>query len=73
MDRLKTSRLPQASDEHNPRYIGRSPMRLEGGKPASAGSVRVKVLARPRFTTWLRRIFAGSFAALGARLVLTER
>jgi threonine/homoserine/homoserine lactone efflux protein len=38
-----------------------------------AAAVRDKVLSRPRFTRWLRRIFAGSFAALGAKLVLTER
>ena len=38
-----------------------------------AAAVRDKVLSRPRFTTWLRRVFAGSFAALGAKLVLTDR
>jgi threonine/homoserine/homoserine lactone efflux protein len=38
-----------------------------------AAAVREKVLSRPRFVTWLRRLFAGSFAALGARLALTER
>ena len=39
----------------------------------SAAAVRDKVLSRPWFTRWLRRIFAGSFAALGAKLVLAER
>jgi threonine/homoserine/homoserine lactone efflux protein len=38
-----------------------------------ASAVREQVLSRPRFTVWLRRVFAGSFAALGARLVVTER
>jgi threonine/homoserine/homoserine lactone efflux protein len=38
-----------------------------------AAAVRDKVLSRRRVTTWLRRVFAGSFAALGAKLVLTDR
>jgi threonine/homoserine/homoserine lactone efflux protein len=38
-----------------------------------AAAVRDRVLSRPRFTRWLRRVFAGSFAALGAKLVLTDR
>ena len=38
-----------------------------------AAAVRDRVLSRPRVTTWLRRVFAGSFAALGARLALTDR
>jgi threonine/homoserine/homoserine lactone efflux protein len=38
-----------------------------------AASVRDRVLSRPRVTAWLRRVFAGSFAALGARLVFAER
>jgi threonine/homoserine/homoserine lactone efflux protein len=38
-----------------------------------AAAVRDKVLARPRVMVWLRRVFAGSFAALGARLIVTER
>jgi len=38
-----------------------------------ASAVRDKVLSRPRFTRWVRRVFAGSFAALGARLILTDR
>jgi threonine/homoserine/homoserine lactone efflux protein len=38
-----------------------------------ASAVRDKVLSRPRITTWLRRIFSASFAALGARLVFTDR
>jgi threonine/homoserine/homoserine lactone efflux protein len=38
-----------------------------------ASAVRDKVLSRPRITTWSRRIFSASFAALGAKLVLTDR
>jgi threonine/homoserine/homoserine lactone efflux protein len=38
-----------------------------------AASVREHVVTRPRVMTWLRRIFAAAFAALGARLALTDR
>jgi threonine/homoserine/homoserine lactone efflux protein len=38
-----------------------------------AAAVRDNVLHRPRVMTWLRRSFAASFAALGARLVVTDR
>ena len=38
-----------------------------------AASVRSHVLSRPRVMTWLRRIFAGSFVALGAKLAFTAR
>ncbi|MBM0258653.1 LysE family translocator [Micromonospora sp. 4G55] len=38
-----------------------------------AGTVRDRVLARPRLTDWLRRTFAGSFVALGVSLLLAER
>ncbi|GAA2926683.1 LysE family translocator [Streptomyces enissocaesilis] len=34
----------------------------------SAAAMRHHVLSRPRVLTWLRRVFAGAFAALGARL-----
>ncbi|MFJ8644652.1 LysE family translocator [Streptomyces sp. NPDC093546] len=33
-----------------------------------AAAMRSRVLTRPRVLTWLRRVFAGAFAALGARL-----
>lgn len=33
-----------------------------------AAGVRNKVISRPRVMAWMRRIFAGSFAALGAKL-----
>jgi len=38
-----------------------------------AASVRRHVVARPRVLTWMRRTFAGGFAALGAKLALAER
>ena len=38
-----------------------------------AASVRSHVTSRPRVLTWLRRSFAGSFVALGAKLALTAR
>jgi threonine/homoserine/homoserine lactone efflux protein len=38
-----------------------------------AALVRDHVLARPAVLVWLRRGFAGAFAALGARLALAER
>ena len=38
-----------------------------------AAGVRNQVISRPRVMTWLRRVFAGSFVALGARLAFTSR
>jgi threonine/homoserine/homoserine lactone efflux protein len=38
-----------------------------------AASVRTHVVSRPRILTWMRRSFAGAFAALGLRLALAER
>jgi threonine/homoserine/homoserine lactone efflux protein len=38
-----------------------------------AASIRRHVIARPRVLTWMRRTFAGAFAALGARLALADR
>jgi threonine/homoserine/homoserine lactone efflux protein len=39
----------------------------------TAASVRDYVVSRPQVMTWLRRVFAGAFVALGARLALSER
>jgi threonine/homoserine/homoserine lactone efflux protein len=39
----------------------------------TAASVRDYVISRPQVMTWLRRVFAGAFVALGARLALSER
>jgi threonine/homoserine/homoserine lactone efflux protein len=38
-----------------------------------AAAVRQYVVSRPRVMMWMRRVFAGSFVALGARLALTSR
>ena len=38
-----------------------------------AAAVRRHVIARPQVLTWLRRTFAASFVALGAKLALTTR
>jgi threonine/homoserine/homoserine lactone efflux protein len=38
-----------------------------------AASVRDRIVTRPKVMTWLRRAFAGGFAALGARLAFSER
>jgi threonine/homoserine/homoserine lactone efflux protein len=35
--------------------------------------VRERIVTRPKVMTWLRRAFAGGFAALGLRLALAER
>jgi threonine/homoserine/homoserine lactone efflux protein len=38
-----------------------------------AASIRNHVISRPRVLAWMRRTFAGAFAALGAKLALAER
>lgn len=38
-----------------------------------AAAIRNHVSSRPRAPTWMRRAFAGAFAALGAKLALTDR
>jgi len=38
-----------------------------------AGLVRDRVVSRPRVMSWLRRLFAGGFALLGAKLAFAER
>lgn len=38
-----------------------------------AAGVRDQVISRPKVMTWIRRVFAGAFVALGAKLALTER
>lgn len=38
-----------------------------------AAAVRNHVVSRPRVMTWMRRVFAGSFVALGARLAVTDQ
>jgi threonine/homoserine/homoserine lactone efflux protein len=38
-----------------------------------AASIRNHVVSRPRALTWMRRVFAGAFVALGAKLALADR
>jgi threonine/homoserine/homoserine lactone efflux protein len=38
-----------------------------------AASIRDHVISTPRVLTWMRRSFAGAFAALGAKLALADR
>jgi threonine/homoserine/homoserine lactone efflux protein len=38
-----------------------------------AASIRDHVISRPRVLTWMRRCFAGAFAALGAKLAVADR
>ncbi len=38
-----------------------------------AASVRDRIVSRPRVMSWLRRGFAGGFAALGAKLAFADR
>ena len=38
-----------------------------------AASIRDHVISRPRVLTWMRRTFAGAFAALGAKLAFADR
>jgi threonine/homoserine/homoserine lactone efflux protein len=39
----------------------------------AAAAARDYVITRPRVLAWMRRVFAASFAALGAKLALSER
>ena len=38
-----------------------------------AAAIRNHVISRPRVLTWMRRVFAGAFSALGAKLALADR
>jgi threonine/homoserine/homoserine lactone efflux protein len=38
-----------------------------------AAAIRSHVTSRPRVLTWMRRVFAGAFVALGAKLAFAER
>ncbi|AWK88143.1 LysE family translocator [Azospirillum thermophilum] len=38
-----------------------------------AAAIRSRIVSRPWVLTWMRRAFAGAFAALGAKLALAER
>jgi threonine/homoserine/homoserine lactone efflux protein len=43
------------------------------GYGLSAAAIRSHVISRPRVLTWMRRAFAGAFAALGLKLALADR
>ncbi|MCX5048014.1 MULTISPECIES: LysE family translocator [unclassified Streptomyces] len=75
--------LPQFVDPGRPHALPRM-LELSGvfmlatfvvfaGYGILAASVRSHVTSRPRVMAWLRRSFAGSFVALGAKLALTAR
>ena len=38
-----------------------------------ASAARERILSRPRVMTWMRRVFAGAFVALAAKLAFAER
>ena len=38
-----------------------------------AAALRARILTRPRVLAWMRRLFAGSFVALGAKLAFTRQ
>jgi threonine/homoserine/homoserine lactone efflux protein len=38
-----------------------------------AAAIRKHVISRPKVLTWMRRLFAGAFVALGARLAFADR
>lgn len=75
--------LPQFVSTNEPRALLRM-LELSGvfmlvtfivfaGYGILAASVRNHVVSRPRVMAWMRRTFAASFVALGARLALTEK
>jgi threonine/homoserine/homoserine lactone efflux protein len=43
------------------------------GYGLGAAALRRHVISRPRVLTWMRRVFAGAFFALGAKLALADR
>jgi threonine/homoserine/homoserine lactone efflux protein len=43
------------------------------GYGSFAAAIRKHVISRPQALTWMRRVFAGAFVALGARLALADR
>jgi threonine/homoserine/homoserine lactone efflux protein len=43
------------------------------GYGSFAAAIRKHVISRPQALTWMRRVFAGAFVALGARLAFADR
>jgi threonine/homoserine/homoserine lactone efflux protein len=75
--------LPQFVSAHEPDPVARM-LALSGvfmlltfvvfvGYGLFAASIRSHVISRPRVLAWMRRVFAGAFVALGAKLALTDR
>jgi threonine/homoserine/homoserine lactone efflux protein len=75
--------LPQFVSAHEPDPLARM-LALSGvfmlltfvvfvGYGLFAASIRSHVISRPRVLAWMRRVFAGAFVALGAKLALTDR
>jgi threonine/homoserine/homoserine lactone efflux protein len=75
--------LPQFVSTGDPRAL---PLMLElssifmlltfvvfAGYGVFAASVRSHIISRPKVLMWMRRTFAGAFAALGVKLALAER
>lgn len=70
--------LPQFVREDDPHALWRMAelsavfvlltMVVFAGYGLAAATMRAHVVARPRVVRWMRRVFAGTFAALGARL-----
>ena len=75
--------LPQFVDPQAPGAIGHMlalsvvfmavTLVVFAGYGVFAAAVRTRVVSRPAVMSWLRRVFAGSFLALGARLALAGR
>ena len=38
-----------------------------------AAALRDHVITRPRIMTWIRRVYAGAFVAMGLKLAMAER
>jgi threonine/homoserine/homoserine lactone efflux protein len=43
------------------------------GYGSFAAAIRKHVISRPPVLTWMRRVFAGAFVLLGARLAFADR
>jgi threonine/homoserine/homoserine lactone efflux protein len=75
--------LPQFVSVNEPRPVGRMVVLsavfmlmtfvVFVGYGLFAAAIRNHVISRPQVLTWMRRTFAGAFAALGVKLALTDR
>jgi hypothetical protein len=46
---------------------------LSRGRRGLLAAARTHVINRPRVVSWMRRVFAGSYAVLAGRLALSDR